>query len=279
LKNQMKDALSAAATGAAGILKVIRGHSELKAFNAGQAAATGLTAVLMSQAGFCGPDDVLGGKEGFLSILADTFDSALLLSRRNDLWGIERIYVKPYAACRHCHAPVEAALSIRSRESFLIDEVAKVDVKTHRWAVYLHDHTEIEGLLAAKMSIPYSVAVALETGRAGLAEFVPERVREPGTLQLTKKVHVEASDELTSLVPDKRAAIVEVTLYDGCRFVERVDVPKGEPENPLHDDELEEKSAKLLCLAGKTQKEASKIIESVWNVETEIKSLYSRINA
>lgn len=276
-KEQMKDALSAAATAASGILKVIRGRSGLKPFNAGQAAMTGITAVRMAQAGFTGPDDVFGGEEGFLSVLTGTFDAERFLTRRNDLWAIERIYVKPYAACRHCHAPIEGALALREREQIRIEEIQAVHVATHRWAVHLHDHTGIQGCNSAKMSIPYSVAAALVSGKAGLAEFGPDAVRNPEILRLTEKVTVKESPELTALVPERRAACVEVVLADGRRFAERIDLPKGEPETPLTDAELLVKFTGLARYAGKTGEQAQAIADCVWNIEDHIGELWTLI--
>ena len=55
---------------------------------------------------------------------------------------------------------------------------------------------------------------------------------------------------LTELVPDKRGAIVKIILNDDEHFVCKIDNPKGEPENPLSDDEIKKKARELLCFAG-----------------------------
>src|SRR5690606_25240829 len=105
---------------------------------------------------------------------------------------------------------------------------------------------------SAKMSTPYSIAVALVKGKAGLSEFTQETINDKDILSLTQKVTVVSDDELTALVPQKRAAIVSVTTKDGQVATERVDYPKGEPENPISDDELKEKFISLMQFSGKS---------------------------
>ena len=64
-KEQLKNALSAAATSASGLLEVIEDSSELKPFNIGKAALNGLISALIGYSGFMSPEDILGGKRGF----------------------------------------------------------------------------------------------------------------------------------------------------------------------------------------------------------------------
>lgn len=271
--SEMKAALAAAATGAAGILQVIRDGSELKPYNAGQAALSGLDAALVAWAGFQGPDDVLGGEQGFLAVMGTAPGSLPSIARDGLPWAIERIYVKPYAACRHCHAPIEAALKLRAAHALRPDDIEEIQVETHRWAVRLHDHVEIPGAASAKMSVPYSVAVAIVAGRAGLAEFSPARIADPVVLALARKVKMRSSDELTALVPAKRPAIVAIATRDRQRYVERIDLPKGEPENPLSDAELLDKFMALAEFGGQSKAASGALAGHVWNVENELDKL------
>ena len=45
--------------------------------------------------------------------MADKVDEDMLLRGFLPDYAIERIYRKPYAACRHCHSAIEAALLLR----------------------------------------------------------------------------------------------------------------------------------------------------------------------
>lgn len=272
----IKTALSAAATSAAGILKVIRGASELKPYNAGQAALNGLVAALVARAGFQGPEDVFSGEDGILHLYGDGGDVSRLLSETHApfRFQIENIYKKPYAACRHCHSAIDAVLEIRGESGAIVDSVKKIEVATYDLAINGHDHIDIRSASSAKMSIPYSVAVAFIYGRAGLQEFMADRINDECVLELTRKVQVSADEEFSRLCPKKRVAVVRVVTHDGKCWEERVDLPKGEPENPLSTKDIEQKFISLAVFGGKSEDEAAEILKLSWNIEDSLEQLY-----
>ncbi|MGH7355348.1 MAG: MmgE/PrpD family protein, partial [Candidatus Rokuibacteriota bacterium] len=92
---------------------------------------------------------------------------------------------------------------------------------------------------AAKFSLPYLVASILVRGRAGLAEFTDEAVRDEGVLSVARRV-TYALDE-TIEYPRQFVGDVEVTLADGRVLRERQDRPRGGPDAPLTRPEVEAK--------------------------------------
>ncbi len=270
----MKDALSSAVVSAAGTLKVLEDDSELKPLNVGHAALGGVLAVSMARAGFQGPKDAFSGKMGFFSVMADEFDATQLEPAKDEAYAVEKVYVKPYAACRYCHPAIDAVLKIRSDHRIRPEDIESVNVATYRLAVANHDHTQINGISSAKMSIPYSVAVALSSGRAGLREYSMEFIQDSAISSLTKKISVRADDHLSDLFPDQCGAVVEVTTRDGNSLSASVDTPRGEPETPLSDDEINEKFASLAGYANRSEEDIQKVIEIVWNLERDLPNLF-----
>ena len=262
-QEQIKSAFSAAITSAAGMLEMIEGDTEMKPYNAGRAAMDGLVAAYIGKARFKAPKDALGGKRGFLAIMTDVPKMQYLTDFNCGKFMIDTIYMKPYAACRHCHPSIEAALKLREKPGFDITKVQNIDVATYKLAVAGHDHTEIKGVNSAKMSIPYSFSVALNTGKAGLNEFTEKFITDAKIQDITNKVRVRDVDELTVLCPQKRVAVVSVTTDSGI-FTERVDFPKGEPENPLSQQELEDKFRGLAKYGGLSLYECEQVISEVW---------------
>lgn len=261
-EEQMKSALSAAVTSAAGVLEMMEGDTELKPYNAGRAAMDGVVAAYMGRARFKAPEDALGGKRGFLKVMTDAPKLHYLTEFDDDKLKIETIYMKPYAACRHCHPSIEAALSIRRMAGFNIEEVEQIHVDTYKLAVAGHEHTIINGTNSAKMSIPYSLAVALCIGKAGLSEFTEESMANPKVVAITQKISVTDIEELTALCPQKRVAVVTVKTKSGDYSL-RVDYPKGEPENPLTRQELEDKFRGLSMYGGLTKEECDEVLAEV----------------
>ena len=113
------------------------------------------------------------------------------------------------------------------------------------------------------MSIPYSTAVGLLYGRAGLQEFSRENVRDATVRALTEKVAVHEDNALSAAFPDIQAAIVTIRLKDGRQLSARVDYPKGEPENPLSDAEFRSRYDGLMAYAGIVPADSAAVFEAV----------------
>lgn len=241
------ESFAAACVAASGMLKVLDDGSELKPYNVAKTALLALTALQLGKAGFKGHADPLGGR-GFFKMMTGKEDIDLKPVLLNGTYAIMKSYTKPYASCRYTHPAVEAAIHLRGSVS--AEDVESIDIKTYSLAVSGHDHTDIPGSYSAKMSIPYATAAGLIYGKAGLQEFTEEAVQGREILALTKKVHVESDEALSDAFPGIQAAIVSFMKKDGTVLTDRVDFPKGEPENPLSDQEFRDRYDGLMEYAG-----------------------------
>lgn len=258
---QMNTSIAAAVAGAAGVLEMQEDGSDLKPYNVGRASMDAVVAAMMGKAGLKGPNDAIGGKRGFIAVMTDTPHPEQLTDFDSDTLAVEQVYRKEYAACRHAHPAIEAALKIKPQ--ITISEIEKIEVLTYLQATEGHSYIEIPTVSAAKMSIPFSVAVALMTGSADMKAFSSENVANKTILDLTKKVEVKEDVNLTALNPQKRAAIVVIHTQHGD-YSQRVDYPKGEPENPLSKEELENKFRGLAMYGGLTVKECDDVFNEIW---------------
>lgn len=272
-ENQMKDAFSAAAISSGGLLKAIEDNSELKPYNAARAALIGYISASMARAGFSGPNDVLSGENGFLEVFSNKINEKNFEFNDNTL-AIEQVYFKPYAACRYCHPSIESTLKIRDRYDLDLNQIKQIKVSTYYWAVKNHDHIDIKGITSAKMSIPYSIAVTLMLGKAGINEFIHDNITNENILSLTKKVIVETNDEFTKKFPEQSSSLVKIEMNNGVTYSECVNYPKGEPENPLSDQELIDKFRSLATFAGKNQSEIDLMVEYVMDIENNLDKLF-----
>lgn len=260
--NVVKDAFSAACISASGSLKVLEDVSQIKPYNCAKAALNGYMSAMLAKAGFCGPSDALDGDTGFLKMNSTAYNEDILIGKRDFLY-LEKIYQKPYASCRHTHPEIEACFKIRQTEGFDVRGVERVEITTYKGVIGKHDFKEIHGESSARMSIPYSAVIALWTGKAGVAEFAEPFVSNTEILELTQKVDIIPDEELSRLVPDKRVAIVNVHMYNGDILTERVDYPKGEPENPLTSDENLAKFLSMTTYAGIAADKAQRMFQEI----------------
>ncbi len=253
-KEERRNAFAIAAVSASGMLKVLDDGSELKPYNVAKSSLLALTALQLSRAGFRGHSDPLGGR-GFIKMMTGRDEIELKKPLIGGTYAIEKTYTKPYASCRYTHPSVEAAIRMY-RAGYHADDIERVDIRTYSLAVAGHEHTVIPGTFSAKMSIPYSVAAALICGKAGFTEFDEAHVADGEILSLTKKVNVTADSELSESFPRLQTAIVDFVTKTGT-VSERVDFPKGEPENRMTEEEFCERYNDLMDTAGICDKNAA----------------------
>lgn len=265
-------AFAAACASASGMLVVLDDGSELKPYNVAKTALLALTALQLGKAGFRGHPDPLGASRGFLKMMAGASGIELKPVLLGGTHAILKSYTKPYASCRYTHPAVEAAIRLRGEVSPA--DVERIDVRTYRLAVAGHDHVEAPGSYSAKMSIPFATAAGLLYGRAGLQEFSEEAVRDPAMVSLARKVRVGADDAFSAAFPGKQTAEVTVCTKNG-EFRERVDYPKGEPENPLSDDEFRARYDALMDYAGVAPSVRARVFDAVSVPETSVDELLS----
>jgi 2-methylcitrate dehydratase len=92
------------------------------------------------------------------------------------------------------------------------------------------------------------------------------KIMDPTIRAQLKKVEVVADPEIEKVFPALQRVIVTITMVDGRSFTEQLDYPKGDPRNPLTDQEIEEKFAALAdgVLSPKAQQ---KLKDAIWSLE------------
>lgn len=270
------EAFAAACVAASGMLKVLDDGSELKPYNVAKTALLSLTSLQLAKAGFKGHPDPLGGYRGFLKMMTGDENTEIKPILLNGTYAIMKSYTKPYASCRYTHPSVEAAINLRNQYGITPEMVEKIKVETYNLAVYGHDHTDIQGAYSAKMSIPYSTAVALIYGKAGLQEFGEKVLNNPTVVALTKKVEVVANEEYSRNFPEKQTALLTI-VANGKTYTMRVDFPEGEPVNPISEEEFQCRYNDLMaycCIKKEVREEVTvRVRESSAMIDAIIKDL------
>lgn len=262
-KEQLKSTLACAVSSAAGVLEIQEQASELKPYNTARAAYDGVLAAQIGRLAMPGPDDILGGKRGFLAALTDTPKPEFLTVFDEEGFCIEGIYQKVHAACRHCHPAIDATLDMKNDLNLKPEQIEKIEVHTYKLAVGSHDHTQILGISSAKLSTPYAVALAIVKGSCGYADYNEDNLNDYWIKNLTRKVKVVEDENLTAQSPAVRGARVTIYLKNGEKYEAPCLYPKGEPENPLTQEELESKFRGLAMYGGLSSVECDEVIGEI----------------
>lgn len=272
--SQVKSSLSAAVITAGGTLKCLEDRSELKPYNVGYAALNAVASCSVGKVGFMAPSDALGGKRGFLEMMSKDLNlNPLLELDKHASTSLDEVYFKPYAACRYCHPSIDAIFKMKQDHDLDPKAITNIEISTYKWAVEGHDHVDIDSVSSAKMSIPYSVGVALHTGKAGLEEFSDRYIGDTEIARTIRKVTVQSDEVFTQSFPENSKAQVQVHLNDGSKISETIENPKGEPDTPLSNEELEEKFKALAIFGGRSAEESNKILTHARNIEHEFGNL------
>ena len=149
---------------------------------------------------------------------------------------------------------------------FLPDEVEEVQVSLYQAAIDLLGDVEPKTSYLAKFCLPFCAATALRYGHVQLGDFTEARLRDPDIRSLMQKVRIQSDPELTGTYPRKWPARVHLALKDGRRLAAANEYPKGDPENPLSEEEVIGKFKSLV--AGVIQPPRAEIlIERVLHLE------------
>jgi 2-methylcitrate dehydratase PrpD len=132
------------------------------------------------------------------------------------------------------------------RKQVDIDCIQRIEVYTYQLAVKGHNHNGTAGIASAKLSIPYSVAAALVSGKADVSVYEEKYMNRKIVLSLAQKVLVFEEKGFTLESPERRIARVDIYMDNGDCISARVDYAKGEPENPMERDEIIGKARSLL---------------------------------
>jgi 2-methylcitrate dehydratase PrpD len=148
-------------------------------------------------------------------------------------WEIARNYFKRHAACRYNHGALDALAEIIAQAGGRIDPdaIESLAVETYVWAAQL-DHPKPQNMLAAKFSMPFSIATAIVNGSANLDAFRDAARANPQTMALAAKVVVNENPALTAKLPGLRPARLKIILKDGRRFEAMAQTNKGDTEDP-----------------------------------------------
>jgi len=230
---------------AAGLWQFNKDGAMTKHLHAGQAASNGVRAADLAAMGFTGTRDILEGERGFFAATAPDADPSRVLDGLGDGFKIGGVSIKPHASCRHTHPAVDAVLMLRNKIASRWD-ITRIDIDTYQAAMTLCDNPDPQTPYAAKFSLHYCLASALARGSAGLNDFAPECLREDTVRDLMGVTSARISPDFEAAYPIQWNTAVRVQLSDGEMLEAAVSHPKGDPENPLSQDELEAKFRQMV---------------------------------
>ena len=276
--NGIASAIGLAAMQSAGIQSYLDDPCMAKPFSPGKSALNGTMAAVMVSRGFTGPKKALEGREGFFNAYCDEIRVNDLLGGLGQEFAIMEVGFKPHAACRYAHGPIDLAQQFFHEDKVRLKDVESIQVNMCELSIRQASKPKPPNLNAAMGSTQFSVALALETGRNGLREYWDGFKNQ--------KIH-DASSTQTTLVCEPaygvtgRQAAVELRLKNGKVLRREQPEPKGEPGNPLTEEELSDKFTGLVKMVKGAQNLGPSLSETLMNLEKQasVKEIIASLKA
>ncbi len=256
------------------------------------AARMGVESAMLARRGFSGPEHMFDGKEGLYAVFGHVqykgqparFDTEMFLKDlprgSGDHFRITDCGMKSFPIEALSHAPLTAMMKCVKENGIKPSDVAEIRVEViARAADILGDPHKYrpDSKETADHSLPYCMAVGLVDGMVTPLQFKEERVLDKSLIPIMDKVKVVANNEFEALFPKFQPSRVTITTTAGKSFAVRVDVPKGDPRDPMTASEIAVKFHALGdSVIGKPRCDALKQASLSLETITDVRALLAR---
>ena len=219
------------------------------AMAAGNACRNGVVAALMAQEGITANSNIIEAKNGFYDTLvgAGHYDAERMAESLGNPFYLESpgIGLKKYPSCYHTHRALDGVFQLLGEHRLSDKDIAAVDIGTSERAMRVLSFSEPATPYQAKYSMPYCIAAAVVDHKVTLETFTDHKFEDRNIVETRKKIHLSFPDVpiwpgLADVGPDTEFVgnPVTIKMTDGRSYSARVDIPRGDPAQPLTDDEL-----------------------------------------
>jgi 2-methylcitrate dehydratase PrpD len=269
--DRMQHCLGSAGTMAAGLWEFLRDAADSKQLHTGKAAADGLMAAYIARDGFTGARQIFEGKQGMAAGMSSDSDIKCLTDGLGKRWATAETSFKFHASCRHTHPSADALLALMQKHKLKVADIASVTAHVHQGALdVLGPVTDPQTIHQSKFSMGFVLALIANLGRASLADFTNDALREKSIRAFHDKVKMTLDPEVDRAYPKRWMGHVSVVTGDGGTLDQRITSPKGDPDNALTRAELEDKALRLSAFTGGASAgEMKKVIGRVWRLHDE----------
>lgn len=250
-ERQMLDALGTAGTQAAGLWEFNADGAMSKHLHPGKAAFNGVLAADLAAVGFTGATRILEGDRGFFRAMAKSFDASRITDGLGSRWKISENCFKMHSCCGHTHSAIDVMLELRDHVG-VGDFPKQITVETYGPGYEIVKEMDPKTPYQAQFSLAYCVSAALMDGAVDLFQFTPDIFtptgrRESAALAFLPQIRVVVADDLTAKYPAAWPTRLTVEMSNGTTLHGAADFPRGNPENPVTNEELETKFMRLVA--------------------------------
>jgi len=234
------------------------------------ATQAGVLAALLARRGYTGPEHVIDGKEGLVKVFGPEWRLEVLTEGLGRDWRILQCGMKAYPTEALTHTPISAVLELVQEHDLAPRDIERVTIRSlQRAADILADPSKYDphSKETADHSLPYCIAAAIVDRQVTPAQFEMHRIMDPVIRAQLSKVQVLADPAIEATFPALQRTHVTIETSAGAKLIRQLDHPRGSPQHPLTDAQVEEKyralAAPVLSEAAQAQ-----LLEAIWSLDS-----------
>jgi len=229
---------------AAGLYECHHDGTSTMIYHAGRAAQNGVEAALLVAAGMTGPATVLEGSKGFFratsNVVLDAAAEAAVLKGLGQHFELDATSFRPYFGCSSTLAASAAIANLMRSNGLSANDIAEIVVQCHPIVAQDNADTTPATLLAARLSMPFNVALVLHHGDVWAGDLPESELDNKAIRAMLPKIKLVADPGMS-----RRGAAITVRRKDGSTITETIRDPRGSEGNPLTWDEVVTKFRRL----------------------------------
>jgi len=239
--HKVRLALGFAGTQAAGLNTFFETGDHTKSLHPGKAGFNGVLAARLAALGATSPPNILEHPKGYLAAYSTEPKIEKLTEGLGQRWEILENGFKYYPSILASHSPIGATLELVNNWDIEPAKIRSITNNTYNTVKSHFSSKDVSSTMAARLSVPYCIAAAAVDREITQCQFQPERFQDPLVQQVLERTEVIADAELDLLYPEKFPARVVIEMENGETHEATIMYPKGDPQNPLTNAQLEDK--------------------------------------
>jgi len=266
-EKQIIYALGHAGTQAAGLWQfLLDGYAEAKPLHPAKAVLNGILSAQLAEQNLKGAKRIFEGDKGLCKATSSKYDLDKLDYGLGESFKVDTVNFKAYPTCGQTHTAIDAMKKLSKKYNFKYINIDKIDIFIYQRAIDIAGIKCPHSIEEAKFSIPFCIATLLIKGDITFHNLSDEDLDNPDIRRLMKKVKLKYDSELNQKFPKCRPCRVYVYLNNGKKIVTENYFRKGDPENPMNEEEIIEKFNQLTDKVI-SKSRARSIVDSVLNLE------------
>ncbi|HIE5766816.1 TPA: MmgE/PrpD family protein [Proteus mirabilis] len=265
---QTVNAIGLTGSQAGGVAEYLTNSSSSKCFHAGWAAQSGIIAASLAKGGMTGPDTIFEGRYSLYQThgIKEQAQPEQVALGLGDVWEFLNVSIKPYPVCHFAHATVDCGRNLL-KKGITADDIDSVECVVDPVAAALiceppETKWAPQTAYGAKFSLPWLFAAGFLDNALTLSSLLPENLQREDIQSLAKRVSYRYPEKGEIPFPTYFPGLIFVTLKNGEKITERLDIQYGNPKNPMTDKDVISKFYDNASLAIEAE-QAAQLVEKI----------------